>query len=88
MHAGLHQAGGDDRGGPADRARGVHAQQRLAGGAERVGEHQFGHHHALEQVGRLAEHHGVDVGPVRVGVGHGAVDRLPAEPRDRDVRAA
>ena len=39
----------------------MHAQQRLAGRAERVGEVQLGHHHALEQVGRLADHDRVDV---------------------------
>ena len=59
--AGLHQAGGDDRGRSAHRAGGVHADQRLAGRAHGVGHEQFGHHHALEEVGRLADHHGVDV---------------------------
>ena len=61
VHAGLDQAGRDDPGRPADRAGRVHPQQRLAGGAERVGQVQLGHHHALEQVGRLADHDRVDV---------------------------
>ena len=61
VHAGLDQRGRDDRGRAADRAGGVHAQQRLAGGAERLGQEQLGHHHALEQVGRLADDDRVDV---------------------------
>ena len=53
--AGLDEVRGDDAGGAADRAGGVHAEHRLAGRAERVGEVELGLHHALEQVGRLAE---------------------------------
>ena len=59
--AGLHQAGRHDRGRAADRAGGVHPDQRLAGRADRVGHEQLGHHHALEEVGRLADDDGVDV---------------------------
>jgi hypothetical protein len=39
----------------------VHPQQRLTDGAEGVGQVQLGHHHALEQVRRLADHDRVDV---------------------------
>ena len=46
----LDQAGRHDPGRAADRARRVHPQQRLADGAQRVGQVQLGHHHALEQV--------------------------------------
>ena len=62
VHAGLDQAGRDEPRGPAHRPGRVHPQQRLAGRAERVGQVQLGHHHALEQVGRLADHDGVDAG--------------------------
>ena len=65
VDAGPDQAGRDDRGRPADRAGRVHPQQRLAGRAERVGQEQLRHHHALEQVRGLAEHHRVDVGEGR-----------------------
>ena len=69
---------GDDRGRAADRAGGVHAQQRLPGGAERVGQEQLGHHHALEQVRRLADDDRVDLVERHLGVLEGAVDRLAA----------
>src|SRR4026208_872028 len=42
-----------------DTARGVDAEHGLPGGAERVGEVELGHHHALEHVGGLADHHRV-----------------------------
>ena len=69
VHARLDERRGDDRGRAADRAGGVHADQRLARGAERLGEEQLGHHHALEQVGRLADDDRVDVVEADVGVG-------------------
>ena len=87
VHAGLHERGGHDRGRPADRAGGVDPQQRLADGTESLGEVELGHHHALEQVGCLADHDGVDVVEVDPGVGERAIDRLAAEARDRDVLA-
>ena len=48
---------------PPTEPGGVHAEQRLAGRAEGVGQVQLGHHHALEEVGGLADDDGVDVGP-------------------------
>ena len=60
---GFDQVRGDDEGRTADAAGGVHAQHRLARAAERVGEEQLGHDHALEGVGGLADHDRVDVGP-------------------------
>ncbi len=48
---------------PPTRARGVHAQHRLARAAERVGEEQLGLHDAFERVGCLADDDRVDVGP-------------------------
>src|SRR5699024_5734906 len=86
--SGLDVRGGHDRGGAADGAGGVHAQQRLAHGAQGVGHHQLGHHDALEQVGGLAHDHRVDVVPTHSGVGHGGVDRLAAQSGHRDVGAA
>ena len=85
MHARLDEAGRDERGRPAHRARRVHPEQRFADGAERIREVQLGHHHALEQVRRLADHHGVDVGQAQAGVGDGPVHRLAAEPGDGHV---
>ena len=76
---------GDDRGRAADAARGVHPEQRLAGRAERVGQVQLGHHHALEEVGRLADDDRVDVGPVELGVVRGRGRGLPDEPGHRHV---
>ena len=73
------------RGRAADAARGVHPEQRLARRAERVGQVQLGHHHALEEVGRLADHDGVDVGPGHLGVGQRTRRRLPDEPGHRHV---
>ena len=81
VHARLHQRGRDDRRRAADRAGRVHAQQRLADGAERLGEVQLGHHHALEQVGRLADDDGVDVGEGELRVLERAVDGLAQQAR-------
>ena len=82
---GLHQAGGHHTGGAADRARGVHPDQRLAGRADRVGHEQLGHHHALEEVGRLADDHGVDVVERRTGIGQRLVDGLAHQAVHRHV---
>jgi hypothetical protein len=57
----------------------VHADQRLSVGAQRIGQEQLGHHDALEQVRRLADHHRVDVRPVHLGIRQRTVDRLPAQ---------
>ena len=69
----------------ADRARGVHAEHRLAVRAERIGEVQLRLHHALEQIGRLAQHDRVDVGPVELRVLERAGRRLTHESAERDV---
>jgi hypothetical protein len=61
VQARLHQAGRDDAGRAAYRTRRVHPQQRLTDGAEGVGQVRLGHHHALEQVRRLADHDRVDL---------------------------
>ena len=87
VHAGLDQRGGHDRGGAADRAGGVHAQQRLARGAERLGEEELGHHHALEQVGGLADDDRVDLVEGQAGVLERPVHRLAAQAGHRDVLA-
>ena len=59
----------------------------LPDGAERLGEEQLGHHHALEQVGRLADDDGVDVVERHVGVRERPVDGLAAQAGHRDVLA-
>ena len=82
---GHHQLRGDDRGGAADAAGGVHAQHRLVRRAERVGEVHLGHEDALEHVGRLADHDGVDVGPVHPGVLERLDGGLAHESGDRHV---
>ena len=61
VHAGLHVAGRDDGRGAAHRAGGVHPEQRLADRSQRLGQVRLGHHDALEEVGGLAHHDGVDV---------------------------
>ena len=48
----------------------------LAHGTEGIGEVELGLHDALEQVGGLAQHHGVDVGQGHVGVVEGPEHRL------------
>ena len=68
MHPGLDERRRHDRGRAADRAGGVHPQDRLARRAERVGHRQLRHHHALERVGGLAEDDRVDVRPGELGV--------------------
>ena len=77
----LDQVRGDDRRGSADAARGVHAHDRLARRAERVGEVELGHHHALEDVGRGADDDGLDVGPRHLGVFERADRGLAARAR-------
>ena len=59
------QVGGHDGGRAPDRPGGVHPQDRLAHRAQGRGQVELGHHHALEHVGGLADHHRVDVGPSR-----------------------
>src|SRR5690606_26097584 len=87
VDAGLDQAGGDERRRAADRAGGVDPEQGLAHRADGLREVELGHHHALEEVGRLAEDDGVDVGPGHLGVLQGLDHRLPHEAGDRDVAA-
>ncbi len=41
---------------------------------------ELGHHHPLEHVGRLADHHRVDVAPAEVGVLEGHLGRLADHP--------
>ena len=53
---------------------------RLAGGAEGVGQEQLRHHHALEEVGGLADDDGVDVGPGHLGVVEGPLGGLADRP--------
>ena len=55
--------------------------------AERVGQVQLGLHDALEEVGRLAEHDGVDVGPVHLGVLERPGGRLANQPAEGHVPA-
>ncbi len=63
VHAGGDEVGGDQRGRSADRARRVDAEHGFADGSEGVGEVELRHHDALEEVGGLADHDGVDVAP-------------------------
>ena len=86
--AGLHVRCRHDAGGAADRAGGVDAEHGLAHRAEGVGEVELGLHHALEQVGGLAEDHGVDVGHRHLGVVEGPEHRLAHETAERHVAAA
>ena len=65
----------------------MHPQQRLAGGAERLGQEELGHHHALEQVGGLADDDRVDLVEGQAGVLERAVHRLAAQAGHRDVLA-
>ena len=65
----------------------MHPQQRLARRTECISKVQLGHHHALEQVGGFPDNDGVDVGEPEPGIGERAVDRLPAQPGDRHIRA-
>ena len=87
VHPGRHQVRGDQRRRSADRARRVDPHHRLADRAEGVGKVQLGHHDALEEVGRLADHHGVDVVERRPGIGERPVDRLAHEAVHRHVMA-
>lgn len=87
VHSALHHAGGHTGGGSADRARGVHAQQRFPGCAQGIGHVQLGHHHALEHVRGLADDDRVDIGHGQVGVGQCPVDRLAAHPGHGDIAA-
>ena len=79
---------GDDAGGAADRAGGVHAEHRLARRAERVGEVELGLHHALEQVGGLAERRRRRCRPVICGVVERAERGLADETAEGHVPAA
>ena len=74
-----------DGGRAAHRAGGVHPEQRLADRAERVGQEQLRHHHALEEVGGLADDDGVDVRPGHLGVGERPVGGLAHEAGHRHV---
>ena len=85
VHAALDQARRDDRRRPADRAGRVHAHDRLARRAERVRQERLRHHHALEQVGRLADDDRVDVLPGQPGVVERPPGRLAHQPRHRHV---
>src|SRR5262245_25732169 len=75
------------RGGRADRARGVHADERLQVRPERAGEELLGLHDALELIRRLADDDRIDVPVVESRVEERAIDRLAHEARDAQVRA-
>ena len=80
------QARGDvrhrrDGGRRADRAGRVHPQHRLQMRAERARQKLLGLHDALEHVGRLADHDGVDVLVLEPGVEQRAVDCLAHQAR-------
>ena len=87
VHAARDEVGGDDRGRAADAAGGVHAEDRLAVGTQRVGQVHLRHHQAFELVGRLADDDGVDVLPGHLGVVEGALTGLTDEARHRQVLA-
>ena len=87
VDARLDEVRGDDDRGTTDRARGVHAQHRLARAAQRVGEEQLGLHDALERVGRLADDDGVDVRPRAFGVVERARRRFAQQAGHGDVGA-
>ena len=59
----------------------------LPAAPEGVGQVQLGHHHALEEVGRLADDDGVDVGPGHLGVGERPRGGLADEAGHRHVAA-
>ena len=85
---GLDEMRRHDARGAADGARGVHAEHRLARGAERVGEVELGLHHAFEQVGRLADDDRVDVGTrsSRRRRARASRPRAPSPPNDTSQR--
>ncbi len=85
VDAGGDEVRGDQGRRSADGARRVDAEQGFADGAERVGEVELRHHDALEEVGRLADHDGVDVGPAQPGVLQGADRRFADESGDGHV---
>ena len=87
VDARLHEARRHDARRAADAPRGVHAQHRLVGAAEGVVQEELRHHHALEHVGGLPDHDGVDVLPGELGVCEGALGRLAYEAGHRDVLA-
>src|SRR3546814_1541937 len=60
-------------------------EEGLARRAEGVGQVELGHHHALEEVGGLADHDGVDVGPGHPRVLERPAGRLSHETGHRDV---
>ena len=85
VHSCLHVVRSNDAGGAAHAAGGVDAEHRLAGGAERVRHVQLGLHHALEQVGRLAEDDRVDVGPCHLRVVERSDGGFPDQAGERHV---
>ncbi len=81
----LDVRGGHDGGGAAHRSGRVDPEHGLAHRAEGVGEVELGLHHALEEVGSLAQHHGVDVGQRHLGVVEGPEDGLPHQTAEGHV---
>ena len=72
---------------PTDPA--VHPDQRFVGRAHGIGHEQLGHHHALEEVRRLADDDGVDIVEGRTAVGQRSVDGPRIRPFiDTSVRLA
>ena len=69
----------NDGGRPANRARSVNTEHRLADGTESARQIQLRHHDALEHVGGLAEDHGVDVGVGQPGIVKCRLRRLTDE---------
>ena len=83
----VDQAHRDVRGRATDAAGGVNAQERLADRSDRIGKVVLGQHHALEHVGRLADHDGVDVRKGEVRVFERAQRGFAQQARHRDVDA-
>ncbi len=88
MHAGLHEAGGDDRGRAADRARGVHAEQRLAAAPSASARYSSGIITPSNKSGALPTTTASMSSNVEPGVRQRPVDRLAHQAGHRDVAAA
>ena len=68
VHAGRNEIYAHAGGHAARVPRGVGPQDGFSGSGQSIGQVQLGGHHALQDVGRLAEHDRLDIRPVEAGV--------------------
>ena len=83
--AGLDVGGGHDGGGATHRAGGVDPEHGLAHRTEGVGQIELRLHHALEEVGRLAQDHGVNVCEGHLSVVESPEDGLAHHAAERSI---